>query len=474
MTTIDDAMSGKARENSFRVILVLVIAAFFVIAVHQHLFNVNSHYYYAWKWQWIPSRTVYPVLIPLAIPFFLGQIVYLRRPARTWIALAAVTLSTFGLMIGGAVVLKDPPSFSRISDVVQSRFTTGYFDTAALLMHKGISGHQLLQRYPTLLDHFYLHPRQKPPGLVLFEMAIIRVFGDGNAGAMASGWLIAALASLSVISTYVFIRCFTESRDAAFLGASYLALCPSLLMFYPDFDTCFPNLTALLTVLWALTLKKNQMRYALAFGLAYAVTGLITYLPGVLPIFLVGFTFLQHRTDPNCRWSRIARHLAISAAAFAAFYVALWAITGFNPIATLIECTRQVNILWDKLISVYHYPRHSLPWTFFTDLYDFALGSGWISFVLAGFYFAMAAKEGWTPRARIALVSVSQFVVIAMIGLLQTESARIWLFMYPLLMLPVGLELAKWRPWQRLAVYAALLLLTAAMCQSMEFIGAAM
>jgi hypothetical protein len=37
-------------------------------------------------------------------------------------------------------------------------------------------------------------------------------------------------------------------------------------------------------------------------------------------------------------------------------------------------------------------------------------------------------------------------------------------------MLPVGLELANWRPGARLAVYAALLILTAEMCQSMQFI----
>lgn len=472
--TTKDAINQKTGWNSIRVLVLLVIAAFFLIAVHQHLFYVNSPYYYSWKWQWIPSKTVYPILISAAIPFFLGQIIYLRRPARVWIALTAVTLSTFGLTIGGAVVQKDPPSLSRISDEVQSRWSTGYFATAARLVEKGMPVGQLLRRYPTLLDHFYLHPRQKPPGLILFEMAIIRVFGDGNAGAMASGWLIAALASLSVISTYLFIACFTQSRDAAFFGASYFALCPSLLLFFPDFDTCYPNLTALLTVLWALSLKKNQTRYSASFGLAYAVSGLITYLPGVLPIFLVGFTFLQHQSDPNCRWSRIARHLAISAAVFAGFYVALWAITGFDPIATLRECSRQVDILWVKLINVYHNPRHSLPWTIFTDLYDFALGSAWISFALAAFYFSPAMKEGLTPLARIALVSVSQFVVIALIGLLQTESARIWIFMYPMLMLPIGLELAGWRPRQRLAVYAAVLLLTAAMCQSMEFMTAAM
>jgi len=469
-----DATNKKTRANSLRVIFVLAVAACFLVAVHKHLFNVNSHYYYTWKWQWIASKTVYPVFFVLAIPFFVAQIVYLRRRARVWIALMAVTLSTFGLMIGGAVVQKDPPSFSRISEVVQSRFSTGYFVTAAMLVRKEMPVRELLRRYPTLMDHFYLHPRQKPPGLVLFEMGIIRLFGSGNAGAMASGWLIAALACLGVVSTYLFIACFTGSRDAAFAGASYFALCPSLLLFFPDFDICYPNLTVLLTVLWALSLKTNQTRYSVAFGIAYAITGMITYLPGVLPIFLVGFAWLQHQSDPQCRWSRIAWHIAIAAGVFAAFYFVLWATTGFNPISTLRESATQVNILWDKLINIYQYPRHSLPWTFFTDLYDFALGSAWISFALLGLYLQSAVKTALTPVTRIALVSVSQFVLIAAIGLLQTETARIWIFMYPMLMLPIGLELAKWRPWQRIAVYAALLLLTAAMCQSMQFIDGAM
>ena len=462
-----------APRNGLRVCIVIVLASFFAIAVRWHLFSVNSHYYYRWAWQWIDSKTVYSVLIPLAIPFFIGQALYLRRPARTGMALALVTLSTFGLMIGGAVVQKDPPSFSRISDTVESRWSTGYFDTAVRLVHRNISVRELLRRYPTLLDHFYLHPRQKPPGLILFEMLIVHVFGDGNTGAMVSGWIIAVVASFSVVSTYLFIKCFTESRDVAFFGASYFALCPSLLMFFPDFDPCFPNLTALLAILWALALKKNQMRYAVGLGLAYGVTGLITYLPGVLPIFLVGFTYLQNRSDPQCRWPRIARHVGIAAAAFLVFYLALWAISGFDPVATLRECFRQVNILWDKLINVYHYPHHSLPWTTFTDLYDFALGSGWISFVLVVFYFRSAMKEGLAPQARIALVGVSQFVIIAMAGLLQTESARIWIFMYPMLMLPIGLELARWRPMGRMVAYVALLILTVMMCQSMEFISGA-
>jgi hypothetical protein len=425
-------------------------------------------------WQWIASRRIYPVLIPLAIPFFVGQIIYHRRAAPLWVALGAVALSTLGLMIGGAVVQSDPPSFSRISNEVKSRWTTGYFDSAAKLVDRGMSVREVLRRYPTLLEYFYLHPRTKPPGLLLFEMAIIRVFGAGTAGAAVSGVLIGVIASFSVVSSYIFIACITEDRDAGFLGASYFALCPSRLFFYPDFDTCFPNLTAALAVLWALALKKNRARYAVAFGVAYAVASMITHLVGVLPIFLAGFAFLRWRSEPQCDWARILKHFAISLSTFAMFYLVLWVITGFNPITTLRECSRQVDILWSKLITVYHYRRHSLPWTFFTDLYDFALGSGWISFVLAGFYFASAIREGFTSKARLALLSVLQFIVIAMIGLLQTETSRIWIFMYPMLMLPIGLELARWRSAARIAVYAALFLVAAAMCQSMEFMSSAM
>jgi hypothetical protein len=451
-----------------RAACVLAVAAFFAIAVHQHLFHVNSHYYYTWTWQWIPSQTVYPIMLSLGVPFFLAQGLYARRPSAAWVGLLMV--SALALMIGGACVQQNPPGFSRIPDVVQSRWSTGYFAQAAVVLRKGISARQLLARYPTLLDHFYLHPRQKPPGLVLIEMGIIRLFGPGQLGATISGLLIGVVASFSILATYLFIAFFTNSRDAAFFGASYLALCPSLVLFFPMWEQGYAILTVTVAVLWGLALLRNQLRYSIALGVAYAAAGFITYLPGVIAIFLIGFASLRWFTDPQCRLGRIFTHFIASLAAFAACYAALWATTGFNPVATLRECTRQVYILWDKLINVYHYPHHSLPGTVPTDLYDFALASGWMSFVLAGFYFKSAFRQRLTPQSRVAILSVLQFVLIALTGALQVETARIWMFMLPMLMLPVGLELANWRPGARLAVYAALLILTAEMCQSMEFI----
>ena len=468
----DDSGKSSTQESSVpRTAIVLAVAAFFAVAVHQHLFHVNSHYYYRWAWQWIPSGTVYPVMLPLGIPFFLAQALYAKRPSAAWVSLLMV--SSLGLIIGGAWAQQNPPGLSRIPDVVQSRWSTGYFAQADLLLHQGIGPRELLARYPTLLGHdFYLHPRQKPPGLVLLEMGIIRLFGAGRLGATVSGLLIGVLASFTILATYLFIAFFTASRNAAFFGASYLALCPSLVLFFPMFEQCYSILTVTVAVLWGLALVRDQFRYSLALGVAYAVAGFITYLPGVVAIFLVGFALLRLFDDPRRRVGRILLHFLASLATFVACYAVLWTFTRFNPIATLRECARQNHILWDILINVYHYPHHRVPGTVPTDLYDFALSSSWMSFVLVGLYLKSAFTQGLTAQSRVAILSVLQFVLIALTGVLQVETARIWMFMLPMLMLPVGLELANWRPGPRLAVYAALLILTAEMCQSMQFITA--
>jgi hypothetical protein len=183
--------------------------------------------------------------------------------------------------------------------------------------------------------------------------------------------------------------------------------------------------------------------------------------------------FLFYLADAQCTFGRILRHFVISVGSFAAFFVVLWMATGFNPVTTLAACAHQVNVIWHILNTVYGMPQHHLPGTIPADLYDFALGSGWISYALVCFYLVTPAKDASRQNYRITVLCVAQFVIIALIGLLQTEASRVWLFLFPMLMLPIGLELASWRRWQRTALYAALLILTITMCQSMQFMGTA-
>ena len=56
-----------------------------------------------------------------------------------------------------------------------------------------------------------------------------------------------------------------------------------------------------------------------------------------------------------------------------------------------------------------------------------------------------------------------------MTGLIPAETARVWIFMMPIVMIPVGLELALWSFRPCLAVYVCLWFLMVAICQNMVF-----
>jgi hypothetical protein len=114
------------------------------------------------------------------------------------------------------------------------------------------------------------------------------------------------------------------------------------------------------------------------------------------------------------------------------------------------------------------------PYTIPADLQDFLLGSAWISLPLIIFWFLSqrkASEHREEPSIRaIVLLGMVQIAIVALSGLLAVESARVWLFLQPLAMIPVGLELLRWNPWQRFCVMAIICILTAVMAQNMIFV----
>ena len=49
------------------------------------------------------------------------------------------------------------------------------------------------------------------------------------------------------------------------------------------------------------------------------------------------------------------------------------------------------------------------------------------------------------PSLAMSLLFLFQILTVAVSGLLRTETARVWIFLLPLLMFPIGNELARWR-----------------------------
>ncbi len=116
------------------------------------------------------------------------------------------------------------------------------------------------------------------------------------------------------------------------------------------------------------------------------------------------------------------------------------------------------------------FPLRTLPGTIPWDLYSFAMGTGWIGCLLAIYYFLPGrhAKSAW--QFKLCLLCLAQILVVDLTGILPGETIRYWMFMLPLLMIPVGLELSRWGMRGRICAYAALLVLSGVLCQSMIFI----
>ena len=282
--------------------VVIVVGGFFAVAAYNHLFHVNSHYYHEWIWQRAPLVTTLGLIFAAAIPFFLGQMVFSRWPSRVWVALGLVMGSMLLLMLAGAAAQRDPPSLHRIVDV-EVNWDTGYFQAVQSLQDKPVK--QWLSDYPHMQWQLSLHPRTKPPGLVLFETALIDAFGQTRTAAMVAGLMTGFVGMFSVAATYGFINYFTGESRAAFLGASYFSLCPGPVLIFPGFDQCYPILTLMITLLWAPAPGKGSPARSGGPGNRVRQGGCFsgTYLPGVLAFFLIGYAWPPAAATAN-KWRR--------------------------------------------------------------------------------------------------------------------------------------------------------------------------
>jgi hypothetical protein len=451
----------------WRFIVVIAVGVFFLLAVLLHQFQVNNEHYFVWEWRRLPWR-IFWINLPLALPFFLAQRM-VRGGARShFFALSLLWLSSLLIMVGCAACEVDPPSIMRVGQIILNRYDTGFFTDARDLRLNGISAHRLLQYYPNILGQLTGHAFNKPPGVLLFHSGVISLMGAGMNGALASGILIGMLGALGSAAVYAFIRHFTGDRDAAFTGASFMALCPGPLIFFPVFDQSYPILTAGITILWARAIDGNRFGSSIALGLLAGLATLMSYLLSLLGFFLIGYAAMRMWRSSRGNGRRILVQAAVALAAFAVFYLVLWGISGFNPIATLrraLFIQRVSSTQWYALTG--HAPRR-LPGTIPWDFYSFAIGSGWISYVLAGYYLRSASGD---PNRRkhlpIVLLGIAQLVFVAVSNLVPGETWRVWIFMMPMLILPVALELKTWSLAQRCAVYFLLLLMTLAICQNM-------
>ncbi|WP_428939858.1 ArnT family glycosyltransferase [Fontivita pretiosa] len=451
-----------------KLVLTLLVAAAAIAAL---LLQVGWIIGPGWVWFYrpLPAALVYPFFAAAAVPFFVAQLLDRWRRSLRWLAILLLMVCCYAMKLAAVAFRGDVteipnPSLALVRITVENKYATSYYTDA--LAVSNVPLREWMALYPQLTPAMNLHTQSKPPGPVLYYVIFLKLLGDTPQAALIAGLVLGVIATFSIPATYLFLRHLLGDDESAFCGASFLSLCPGFILFFPMFDPTYILFSTALIGCWYSALRDDRIKPSILLGVVLGLMCLITFNVLVIGLFMVGMIFIVSPQRPMIlRIGIAAKHAAIALLTTAAVLLLLWISINYDPVATFISAWRNQHALLRA-----HADQRPYPDTIAWDLIDFALGSGWISVPLVIFYFIGTHAGTRRPHLPLVILALGQLVAVAVSGLLQLETARVWNFMLPLLMIPVGLELRRWPVGARLTCFAALALVTAAIHQNVKFI----
>ncbi len=399
-----------------------------------------------WGWPWQDLGTIHIGLALLA-PFVLIGLVlwsadrgWSRVPTGFW--LGTMALANFYLQLFS--VLADTRGAERILKIVASADATSYFTDALNI-----------QRLPEWISHFdraslHGHSLAHPPGAILFYYFFARFFGP-DAGAFLGGCAVGLVASLGVVVMYSFAQLWTSDRRVRLLASAFYALVPGLIVFFPEFDQVYPIFSTLLilTFVKALDATRVWWRYAIGLGITLFAASFFAYNLLTIGVFLVLYCVYLVWSRPALTLGATLRTAGVALGICAFVYILLWAGTGYNAAAAFRHA-------WTTQAGAARWLNRPYSIFVFTDLYDFVLGAGIIVVPILWFHVRRVREEFKADPNGTALtvIGLATVLIVDLSGVLRGETTRVWLFLQPLLVAPVAVELARLRwPW-RLSILA--------------------
>ncbi len=462
-------MQGKSPSISNWSIAAITLAcgAVLCVLVILHTPYLNGPWY--WKWQYlVPPHDAlrwYGLMGLCSLPIALSLLLLERfRISGDELGLGKVCLLLALLMAGsGAMKLMSsalqlsPPSLDGAGYIMSSPVKTSYYFDAGVLMKQ----RDWMARYHEYLPITNLHTQSKPPGPVLYSALMIRLFGSDPRAATIAAIVLGVLSLLAIPSVYWLGRSVFLDQWASFIAAMAIAVAPGFVYMFPAFDPVWIAFAATMLGAWRVAIDDESNVWAIVFGLSLAVATLFTYLVLVLGAFIVLYALLSGNELPiRERITRVIKLSVISIGLVIGFYVALAVTTGFDPIATFRAAyDNQARLL------VMHSQDRPYPWTILFDLTDFMLGFGWIAIIPA--VYALVRSRGH-ERLVFALF-IAMPLIVAVTGLIQSETARCWLFMTPLVLIPAAWTISAWTRWMRITSLVLMLAIALVVGQHMMF-----
>lgn len=419
--------------------------------------NVNGPWY--WQWQWRGLKLSYFLCLGLPLPIFALALVEIDKPnTRPGLVLGLLVLFNFLLQI--LSVVPEPEGIARLADFVISPHATSYF-TDALDIDK--IGPWLAQFHTASLN---LHSETHPPGPILYFYGWQQLLGPW-AAAFAGGAFLGLLGSLGIVVLFYFAGLSTRDVQTRLRICSLYALMPGMVLFFPQFDQVYPLLSMALLLFWVRALRGGRYDCLYA-GLILFVATFFAYNLLTLGTFMVCYAAYSQFVA-RCSWLRLLAQGFVVLGVCGLLHVALWALTGYHAILAFGHALEnQAGLLQREA-----YPRPYALCLLF-DLYDFFLGAGMLALPLLLLHVPRMAKEFSRDREEhwLSLCALVTILVLDLTGLLPGETARVWLFVQPLLMIPLGLEFAQMSNAARWSLLLVQWLILVSLKAKMIFIAA--
>ena len=410
-------------------------------AAFVHFPGVNG----PWYWRWVYVATDPTLFFAVAAAVGVAVCWAAGERSRRRRAVAALMLLHLTLTLSFAAL--SSKGLHLIGERVADADITSYHTEA--LRTESVS--ELLDDYDRRLHGMIGHAKTHPPGPILYYVFWNRLLGP-QAGAQWGGLFLVALASLIVPFVYLLTRRLA-GPDAGLSAAAVAVGFPGIIVMPGAFDSVYPVLTAALALTWSHALEGSR-RAALLCGAALFVGFFFTPAFLVLGAFFALYASLGLAWNPAASRRALIESVAVGSVVVVGLFALAAAVFGYDHPASL----QSAMAIQERIARGYNRPWSS---TVVWDVYDFFLASGWSMAAVLALFLTSWRKRGFDDAAgrlrAFAFAGLSTIVIVDLTGLLRAETARVWLFLQPFVIVLVGCELARWTPGRRQGYFAVLL-----------------
>lgn len=379
--------------------------------------------YAVWKPASLTVRHVAPVCVCAAFLLAFRRI----RP-RLWLTLTVLAVTSFLLsftvasMNGGISAIAAP----------FERYGLEYYGDVPFVKNPA----DFLRNFSIIRPELSMHGRTHPPGPLLLIWTFWMLTGM-NVTAVAT--CVVALAACAVIPLYLFVRGIAD-RDTAFTCASIYIFVPTVVLYNATSMNGVYAMFALTTIwMFRKAMEEHPVRYAVLFGISFALTFFMSYDMANLGMFFV-FVFVSSMFDAERR-RHVITATSISASTFLSFYLILYLATGFNVIAALQDAVVQVR--QDLVFMETYTPRAPYwIWRFANPVEVFFYAGIPVTVLFCAAWISRLRRRACKSRQDIYLLAgLVMMIVFNFTYLGKSEMARVSGYYFPFIIAPAAIYL---------------------------------